>query len=476
MKININLNELAYRYEIYQIVNIFYPFSEINFNTSDSCDLSIDVNVSDDLAIIWDGLNKDEFNLKSEFTKKEVIKNHLYLFLSLKTGKSFPWGTLIGIRPSKIALALMNEGKDYNEIIKYYEKRYLASKEKAELCIKIAKREKDIVNKSSRNISVYIGMPFCPTRCLYCSFASNPIKGCSKLVDPYLQALTYEIERISEFINKKRLVIENVYFGGGTPTSVSNDQFEQIMKDIYNKFIYKNNIKEFTVECGRPDSISFEKLDTMRRYKATRISINPQTMNDETLKLIGRNHNSQDVVEKFNLARSMGFDNINMDLIVGLPGERLVHMKKTCSEILKLKPDSLTVHGMSVKKGSKLLDNLKQNLNLVDLDELIGMHDETVKLAEALEMEPYYMYRQKNMLGNMENVGYSLPDKESPYNIQMIEERQTIIAMGADAITKIVFLEENRIERAPNLKDVREYNNRIEELIEKKITMLEELY
>lgn len=476
MKININLNELAYRYQIYQIVNIFYPFSEINFNSSDFYDININVNISEDLVIIEDKLNKDEFNLKNEFAKKEVIKNHLYLFLSLKTGKSFPWGTIIGIRPSKIALALINEGKSCDEIIKYYKNRYLASKEKAELCIKIAEREKDIVNKLSKNISVYIGMPFCPTRCLYCSFTSNPIKGCNKLVQPYLEALTYEIDKISEFINKKNLTVENVYFGGGTPTSVNNDQFEQIMKKIYNKFIYKNDIKEFTVECGRPDSINFEKLDTMRRYKATRISINPQTMNDETLKLIGRNHNSQNVIEKFNLARSMGFDNINMDLIVGLPGERLVHMKKTCSEILKLKPDSLTVHGMSVKKGSKLLENLRQNLNLVDLDELIGMHDETVKLAKNLNMEPYYMYRQKNMIGNMENVGYSLHGKESPYNIQMIEERQTIIAMGADAITKIVFLDENRIERAPNLKDVIEYNKRIEELVEKKITMLEELY
>lgn len=476
MKININLNELAYRYEIYQIVNIFYTFSEIDFNSSDCCDLNIDINISEDLVIIQDELNKDEFNPKSEFAKKEVIKNHLYMFLSLKTGKSFPWGTLIGIRPSKIALALMNEGKTYDEIIKYYEKRYLASKEKAELCIKIAKREKDIVNKSSKNISVYIGMPFCPTRCLYCSFASNPINGCSKLVEPYLEALTYEIEKISEFINKKGLVIENVYFGGGTPTSVNNDQFEQIMKNIYNKFVYKSNLKEFTVECGRPDSINFEKLDTMRRYKVTRISINPQTMNDDTLKAIGRNHTSQDVIEKFSLARDMGFDNINMDLIVGLPGERLVHMKKTCSEILKLRPDSLTVHGMSVKKGSRFQENLKQNLDLVDFDELIGMHDETVKLAAALNMEPYYMYRQKNMIGNMENVGYSSLGKESPYNIQMIEEKQTIIAMGADAITKIVFLDEDRIERAPNLKDIREYNKRIEELIEKKITMLKELY
>lgn len=221
-----------------------------------------------------------------------------------------------------------------------------------------------------------------------------------------------------------------------------------------------------------------EKLNTLKKYAVNRISINPQTMNDNTLKLIGRGHNSKDVIDKFKLARSLGFDNINVDIIVGLPGEGLKEIKYTCSEILQLSPDSLTVHGMSLKRGSKLHQNILNNIHMkvAMQDELNKMYDETVKLSKALNLKPYYMYRQKNMVGNMENVGYSRLGKECIYNIEMIEERQTIIAIGANAVSKIIFLEENRLERFPNVKDVREYTKRIEEKVESKIKFLNELY
>ena len=216
----------------------------------------------------------------------------------------------------------------------------------------------------------------------------------------------------------------------------------------------------------------------MKKYEVSRISINPQTMNDETLKLIGRNHTVEDVKEKFNMARELGFEDINMDMIIGLPGEGYEEALNTAREIKKLKPDSLTVHGLSLKRGSRLYENfiLKKGLGIKNQDEITKMYNESKKLSKELNLKPYYMYRQKNMVGNMENIGYAKEGKECIYNMQMIEDTQTIIALGADAVSKVVFKDENRIERFPNVKDVREYVNRIDEMIEGKIKLLDTLY
>lgn len=321
-------------------------------------------------------------------------------------------------------------------------------------------------------------MAFCPTRCLYCSFASNPINGNKKFVEPYLKALSYEIKEMSKYVKEKNLKIETIYFGGGTPTSINNEEFENLMNLIYNSFIKENSPREFTVECGRPDSITLEKLKTMKRYNVTRISINPQTMNDKTLKLIGRNHTSKDVIEKFKMAKDLGFQDINMDMIIGLPGEGLEEAKHTAKEILKLSPDSLTVHGLSLKRGSIMYENfiLKKGLGLKSQEEIMKMYEESRELAKALDIKPYYMYRQKNMVGNMENLGYAKQGKECLYNIEMIEDKQTIIALGADAVTKVVFLEENRLERFANVKDLKGYTERIQEMVEGKIKLLNTLY
>ncbi|HEY8805846.1 MAG TPA: coproporphyrinogen dehydrogenase HemZ, partial [Clostridium sp.] len=305
-----------------------------------------------------------------------------------------------------------------------------------------------------------------------------PIAKCKNIVEPYIEALSREIKSISSYIKKKKLNIECVYFGGGTPTSVNDEQFEFIMKCIYEAFTEHNNVKEFTVECGRPDSITLLKLKTMKKYGVDRISINPQTMNDDTLKLIGRNHSVKDVYETFSMARGLGFDNINMDLIVGLPGEKIAHMINTCDKMAGIKPDSITIHGMSIKRASRLHENMLNNykFEIPAQEELNQMYELTAQLSKKLNMKPYYMYRQKNMVGSMENVGYTSPGKEGIYNIQMIEERQTVIALGADAVCKVVFLEENRHERFANIKDVREYIKRVDEMIEKKIALLETLY
>lgn len=472
MEIKIKLNNMNYRYDVYQMFNIYFPLDEIKF-----------LDDGDYIVNILD--NKVEF-LYNEYYKeiitseniKEDIKRLVFSSLKDLTKEEYPWGILVGIRPSKIALKYLEEGKTEEEIIEIFEKKHLASKEKAKLCIEIAKTEVSFVNNNSKNISIYIGMAFCPTRCFYCSFAANPIMGNKKLVSPYIEALIYEIKEMKKYVDERNLNIETVYFGGGTPTAVSNEEFELVMKEAYNAFVKSRGLKEFTVECGRPDSITKEKLETMKKFNVTRISINPQTMNDETLKMIGRGHNSKDVIEKFELARNMGFNDINMDMIIGLPGEGIKEVLHTKEEILKLHPDSLTVHGLSLKRASILYENfiLKKGIQVKKQAELADMYKESRILATNLGLQPYYMYRQKNMVGNMENLGYSKKGAECIYNIQMIEDKQTIIALGADAVSKVVFLEEGRIERFANIKDVREYCNRIEEMVEGKKKLLDTLY
>ena len=472
MEIKIKLNNMKYRYDVYQMFNIYFPLEEIKF-----------LDDGDYIVNILDG--KIEFKYGEYYNESKILENikediKKLVFSSLKelTKEEYPWGILVGIRPSKIALKYLEEGKTEEEIIRIFEIKHLASKKKAKLCIEIAKTEEKFVNKESNSIAIYIGMAFCPTRCFYCSFAANPIVGNKKLVNPYLQALIKEISAMKKYVNDRKLNIESVYFGGGTPTAVNNEEFEDVMKEVYEAFVKDKNLKEFTVECGRPDSITSEKLQTMKTYDVTRISINPQTMNDDTLKMIGRGHTSAQVIEKFNLARSMGFNDINMDMIIGLPGEGIKEVLHTKNEILKLKPDSLTVHGLSLKRASILYENfiLKKGIQVKKQEELAQMYEESRILAQELGLHPYYMYRQKNMVGNMENLGYSRKGAECIYNIEMIEDKQTIIALGADAVSKVVFLDENRIERFANIKDIKEYCNRIDEMIQGKINLLDSLY
>ena len=473
--VKVYLNDLKYRYEVYQLFNIYFPLHEIKFVE----------NEEDGNYIFFVDENVMKFKHEdyyAEETLGENLKNSLrkFLFICLRdlTNDIYPWGILIGIRPSKIALKFLKEGKTEDEVVEIFKNEYLAHEDKARLCIKVALAEEKIVNKDSKNIGIYIGMAFCPTKCLYCSFTSNPIGAHKKMVMPYVEALMKEIKAMGEYVKKRNLNVESIYFGGGTPTSVSDGEFMMVMDEIYKDFIKDGNVKEFTVECGRPDTLTRNKLMTMKDCEVTRISINPQTMNDDTLKLIGRSHSSEDIKEKFKMARELGFEDINMDIIIGLPGEGHEHMRRTKEEIIKLRPDSITVHGLALKRGSRMYENfiLKKGIAVTSQEEISRMYDESRELAKALGLSPYYMYRQKNMVGNMENLGYAKEGKECIYNIQMIEERQTIIALGAAAVSKVIFLEEDRLERFPNLKDLTEYVNRIDELIEGKKRMLDTLY
>jgi oxygen-independent coproporphyrinogen-3 oxidase len=353
----------------------------------------------------------------------------------------------------------------------------MVSDEKARLSIDIAKREKGILdsihcshgdnNGNNHGYSIYIGIPFCPTTCLYCSFTSYPIAVWKKRINEYLGALFKEIDFISEFYRDK--ILDTVYIGGGTPTTLEACELDSLLGYVRDKLDF-SSVKEFTVEAGRADSITREKLEVLKKYGVTRISVNPQTMKDETLKLIGRRHTVEQVKTAFLLAREVGFDNINMDIILGLPGEVESDVQNTIDEIIKLNPDSLTVHSLAIKRASKLSQWIEENgiSTLKNTDTTM----EIARLgAERLDMKPYYLYRQKNMSGNFENVGYARAGKYGIYNILIMEEVQSIVALGAGSITKRVF-DDGRIERCDNVKDVGMYIEKIDEMIERKRVLL----
>ena len=458
--IYIDIDNQAYYDDAVVLVRSFYPRTEVAMLKADSAV------TEDDCVIVMPHIDD------SSMTKKDAhneFKKSLYDKLSQDTGKTLPWGFLTGVRPSKIAYTMLEEGRSDSEILDEFTKAHYASEEKAALALKVAKTEKDILEKLDykNGYSLYIGIPFCPTTCLYCSFTSYSVAAYKAKVDTYLDALIKEMSYVSECFKGCRL--DTVYFGGGTPTTLEPYQLDRLLGALDELFDMEH-VAEFTVEAGRPDSITKEKLEVLKAHGVQRISINPQTMNDETLKIIGRRHSVAQVKEAFKLARETGFDNINMDIILGLPGEDTDEVKNTLDQIKELSPESLTVHSLAIKRAAALnvwRDKYK-DMSLLNSDEIMSL---TQQYSKDLDMEPYYMYRQKKMAGNFENVGYSHKGKECIYNILIMEEKQTIVACGAGASTKVVFDNDDgsvRIERVENVKDVTNYCERIDEMIQRK--------
>ena len=409
-------------------------------------------------------------DLSDHSATKNVIKKLFYQMLVGRTGHELPWGSLTGIRPTKIALSRLEDGWKEDDIRRFMKETYMTSDEKINLSVEIAAREKRLMEPINYDsgYSLYVGIPFCPTTCLYCSFTSYPISKWKGRTGLYLEALFKELEYTAEKMKGRPL--DTIYFGGGTPTSLPAEDIDAILCKLEQLFDTKN-VLEFTVEAGRPDSITEEKLKVLASHGISRISINPQTMNQKTLDLIGRRHTVENVKEKFHMARALGFDNINMDLIMGLPGEDLDDVKHTLEEIEALKPDSLTVHSLAIKRAARL-NMFKEeyaDLKISNTPEMIALSE---ACARRMGMEPYYLYRQKNMAGNFENVGYSLPGKACLYNILIMEELATIVACGAGTTTKVVFPSENRRERCENVKEVEQYISRIDEMIGRKEKIL----
>ena len=400
-------------------------------------------------------------------TIKETIKRSMFKILEQKFKSNVPWGILTGIRPVKIVHALLDEGKDEEYIKEKLKEDYYIKDDKIELALNIAKRERQFIYPIDENkVSLYVGIPFCPTRCYYCSFPANPVDKFGGKKPLYVEKLLQEARGVAELLRDNNKEIETLYIGGGTPTTLSPEEMDTLIKGLYKEFDL-SKIKEFTVEAGRPDTINREILEVLKKYGVDRISINPQTMNDETLQKVGRKHSVNDIIECFQLARELGFDNINMDIILGLVDENLEMVENTLKQIEKLSPESLTVHTLAVKRTSKLKENI-DDYELTQFDEMTKMIDLSMKYAKKMGLNPYYMYRQKHMLGNLENIGYAKEGYECIYNIQIMEERQSNIALGAGSITKFVYADENRIERVENVKNLEQYIDRVDEMINRK--------
>lgn len=415
------------------------------------------------------------FISKEIVDKSEIKKNYLCSVTKAfcdVAGKirdvSLPWGVMSGIRPAKVVRQYKEQGFSDEEVKNILLNLYNVTDKKAELALKVAKNEEGILaQKGENSVSIYIGIPFCPTRCLYCSFVSTDIRKSGKYTDEFVRLLVKEIEKTAEVIKKCGFYAENIYIGGGTPTSLSAKQLSVIFEAI-KKHLITDRIKEFTLEAGRPDTIDKDKLLCAYNAGVNRISINPQTMNDETLIKIGRNHTSEMIRNAFKIARECGFDNINMDLIAGLPDETPEMFYYSLDEVMKLNTENITVHSMCVKKAAALKFS---DIELTKSKHMNQMLDYTLTKMTQSGREPYYMYRQKNISGNLENVGYAYKDNMSFYNINIMEEVQTIIALGGGAVTKLV--KGDTIERIFNFKDPYEYIDRFDEILEKKDKIVE---
>lgn len=405
----------------------------------------------------------------SSVTEKEYnktyVKKSIDIALKEALGIELPWGLITGIRPSKLVREFSDAGFSKEEIKEKFKSFYKCSEDKTKLAIEIAYREKKLIDSMPKNsVSLYVGIPFCPTRCLYCSFTSQSVKFSNTLTEPYLEALEKEIRYTSEIIKNNGLKIDTIYIGGGTPTALSAVQLKRMLEDIY-KYFDLSHIREFTLEAGRPDTIDDKKLRIIRDFGIGRISINPQSMNQKTLDIIGRKHTPEDIIKTYEMAVKFGFNHINTDLIAGLPGETEDDFYHTLDEIKKLNPQSVTVHTMSIKRGS-FLDRDYSMYTPSAAKTVNNMLSAANTCMTDMGKVPYYMYRQKNMLGNLENVGYCDEGHECLYNIYIMEEVQSIYAIGAGASTKII--DGSKIDRIFNVKEVSEYIKRIDEMLERK--------
>ena len=485
----ININPLDFKYDIETLSRAFYPGER--FFVNKEADIEEDKKVIIDVAFAENKinikLNDNERSTEADFDDRADTKNRLkrllYSMLVDETEKILPWGTLTGIRPIKLALSKLEDGMDEEDVLDYMEEEYLASEEKSKLALKIAKREAEVLSEFEYKdgYSLYVGIPFCPKRCIYCSFASNDIEEKGDKVESYLEALKKELSYIANACNE--LILYTIYVGGGTPTALNAEQLDDLLKFITRTFNL-TYLREFTVEAGRPDTIDEDKLNVMKKYGVSRISINPQTMNDKTLKLIGRNHTVSDVHKAFALAREYGFNNINMDFILGLPEETIEDVRYTMEEILKLKPESITIHSLAIKRGAKLQTDSEdyKDLTFKNNEDMMNLAS---KYARELGMNPYYLYRQKNIAGNLENVGYSKYGHECLYNILIMEEKHNIIAAGAGSDSKFVIYHDEEdyegehnpeVFRVCDVKDLDNYIDRIEEMIERKREFIKENY
>ncbi len=394
-----------------------------------------------------------------------VLSRLLFKAMTEMTSKQAKWGVITGVRPVKRVNQMLADGYSEEEIYDVMSKRFLCHKDKIDIAYETAKTQSIILSElDDKSFSLYISIPFCPTRCSYCSFVSQSIEGCLNLIPEYVDNLCKEIEYTAEIVKRLGLKLDTIYFGGGTPTTLEAFQLERIMKTIAEHFDM-SSVREYTVEAGRADTITAEKLYTLKNNGCTRLSVNPQTLNDNVLKAIGRKHTSEQFFDSYFLARSIGFNSINTDIIAGLPTDTIESFKNTIDGLIDIAPENITVHTLSIKRAAKL--NHDEDKAVLE-NPAAEMVEYATKALLENGYKPYYLYRQKNMLDNLENIGWSRQSHESLYNIFIMEEVQTILAMGAGGSTKLIDRKNNRLERVFNYKFPLEYNKHFDLMLNKK--------
>ena len=471
IKLKFLTNETQFDNDYKDMVRAFYPYVVLNETSENFIKLDLEeienkkykVNICLDIKCLKiERYYENVFNLEKSTSlleikslKKRISKIKLYEVLSELTGVNLPYGSLTGIRPTKLFRETLEKGIDAK---KYFEDELHVSLGKVDLISRIVKNQDRVYTKDERYVDVFVNIPICTTRCSYCSFLAAELCRVKNLICPYTQEVVEEIEMTKKIIKEKGFIVKSVYIGGGTPTSIDDESFEKIVSAA------NFNCSEYTVEAGRPDTITREKLDIMSKCGVTRISINPQSFCQKTLDLIGRKHTIQDIFDVYKMAREYSFD-INMDLIAMLPGETFEDFKYSVDTAISLNPDNITVHTLALKKGSKLMEN---NYSNVSENLPSKMVDYAMNAILNAGYEPYYMYRQKHMSGNLENVGYCKKNKECIYNIDIMEETTSIIANGAGAISKKLDISKNQITRLPEAKGLDVYLHRKDSIIEDK--------
>ncbi len=465
-----------YRYELEKLCRIFLPFEKIQFfdvvTLSELCAVTELMNNNKAYAKLYIAGKSYECELaldsSAEQEKEEELKLALCLYdcFTRATGYYPQWGILTGVRPAKL-FSRLTKKDGITKTEEYFKNSLKVSDKKISLCKEAVKGENDITSLSKADsFSLYISVPFCPSRCSYCSFVSHSIEQAKKLIPQYVRLLCQEIEYTGKIARELKLRLHTVYIGGGTPTTLSAEQLKTVMDTIKNSFDL-TTLSEYTVEAGRPDTITEDKLIAIKNGGATRISINPQTMNDSVLKAIGRRHTALDTVNAFKLARSLGFNNINMDLIAGLPTDNFESFSDTVKSVISLNPESVTVHSLSMKRSSNM--SVGGELPEIEIgkiaDKMVDFaHDELSKNA----ILPYYMYRQSKTVGNLENVGYAKKGAECLYNVYIMDETHSILACGASAVTKLREPNGDYIDRIFNYKYPYEYIDRFSEILSRK--------
>ena len=453
---NFVIRNITNKYDFTELIKIFLSPDDFSAYTQEEFEnISQAEKASGQTVYFNDILSED----------KNLIKREIYSFLSSETGKTPPWGILTGVRPVKLTGEIFERTGIEKSVFHELLDTYLLSREKAELLINTYKYQQKVCGKAEpSSVGVYIGIPFCPTRCLYCSFTSNQVPD--NEIARYLEALKKEIEYTGRRMRETGLWPESIYIGGGTPTTLTAGQLDRLLTAVEDNMDLSRTV-EFTVEAGRPDTITLEKLKVIKKHGVQRISINPQSMKERTLELIGRSHSPDDIVKAFEKSASAGISAVNADVIAGLPEEEPEDFAETLKRILELDPENITVHTLAVKRASRLVE-MDKDYHYRQAARVKKMLEISKEMLEEAGYMPYYLYRQKHMAGAFENVGYCKEGTPCIYNIRIMEERQTVLALGAGGISKMYYPDENRLERVPNVSNYEIYISRLDEMLDRK--------